>query len=66
MIDRTISAPASLSEDNLFTAARRVLRNIRVDDAAGGLMSIETIKASEILARHLETEERRIRAEAAL
>ncbi len=61
MIDRTI--PVALTEDNLFTAARRVLRNIRADDAAGGLMSIETIKASEILARHLETEERRIRAE---
>ncbi len=53
-------APA-LHEDNLFTAARRVLRNIRADDAQGGLMSVETVKASEWLSRKLDEEERAIK-----
>lgn len=54
--------PPELSEDSLFTAARRLVRNVRVDDASGGgLLSVETIKANEIVARHLEAEEREIR-----
>ena len=55
--------PPTLSEDSLFTAARRVLRNIRADEAGGGLMSRETVMAAEALARHVEVAERRIRAE---
>ena len=56
-------SPPALSEDNLFTAARRVLRNIRADESGGGLVSRETLMASEALAKRLESEERRIRAE---
>ena len=55
--------PPALSEDSLFTAARRVLRNIRADEAGGGLMSRETVMAAEALARHVEVAEQRIRAE---
>lgn len=54
--------PPELSEDNLFTAARRVMCNVRADEEnSGGLLSRETIKSNEILARHLESEEKRIR-----
>ena len=49
------------SEDNLFTAARRVLRSIRSDDASGGLLSLDTIKANEHLALWIENEERKIK-----
>ena len=55
-------APA-LSEDNLFTAARRVLRNIRADEAGGGLTSRDTIIAAELLSRHIDREEKRIKEE---
>ena len=51
-----------LSADNLFTAARRVARFIRIDDQKdGGLLSQQTLAANEHLERILETEERRIK-----
>ena len=54
--------PPELSADNLFTAARRVVRNIRADDEnSGGLLSRATVQANEFLARHIESEEKRIR-----
>ena len=45
-------------EETLFTAARRVVRNIRIDDERhGGLLSRDTINSNEILARYVEDEE---------
>ena len=52
-----------LSADSLFTAARRIVRFIRIDDEAhGGLLSQATIEANGILARHVDKEEKRIKA----
>lgn len=51
-----------LSADNLLTAARRVMRFIRIDDQAhGGLLSQETIQANEHMSKHIEIEIRRIK-----
>jgi hypothetical protein len=53
-----------MSEETLFTAARRLVRFIRVDDERdGGLLSKETIIANETLARMVEKEERRLKDE---
>lgn len=42
-------------EETLYTAARRVLRNIRSDDSAhGGLISIDTLRSAETLAKQLD------------
>lgn len=39
-----------MAEETLLTAARRLIRNVRVDDAAhGGLMSRETVVAADLL-----------------
>ena len=55
-----------MSEETLYTAARRIVRFIRVDDEInGGLLSTETIQANETLARMVEDEDRRLKAEAA-
>jgi hypothetical protein len=44
-----------LDGDNLFTAARRVARSLGADDHAhGGLLSLDTIKANDIMRRHIE------------
>lgn len=44
-----------LAEDNLLTAARRVVTAVRIDDQhSGALLSISTIKAVEHLAQHVE------------
>ena len=43
-----------LDGDNLFTAARRIVRFIRGDDQHhGGLLSQDTIEANELLAKHV-------------
>lgn len=53
------------SADNLFTAARRVRNNIRIDDERhGGLLSHETVNSNEILSRHLDATEKRIKRDA--
>ncbi len=45
-----------MSEETLETAAYRVVRFIRVDDARhGGLLSLDTIKAVETLDYQLQT-----------
>lgn len=50
----------SLEEDNLLTAARRIVRFIMVDDqSGGGLLSKETLIACNTLARHVEMETRK-------
>ncbi len=44
-----------LDGDNLFTAARRIVRFVRGDDERhGGLLSQDTIQANEHLARHVD------------
>jgi translation initiation factor 2B subunit (eIF-2B alpha/beta/delta family) len=55
-----------MSEETLFTAARRISRFIRVDDERhGGLLSQDTIQANETLIREIDREEKRLKAEAA-
>ena len=45
--------------ETLLTAAKRIVRFIRVDDLAeGGLLSKDTVVANETLARMIEHEER--------
>ena len=56
-----MTIPKELSDDSLFTAARRVRNSIRVDEAQGGLLSLDTIKANEHLTKWLEAEEKRLR-----
>jgi hypothetical protein len=49
-----------VSEETLFTAARRIVRFIRSDDEAhGGLLSQDTIQANETLAIMVALEARR-------
>lgn len=50
-----------MSEETLLTAARRMVRFVRIDEAQGGLTSLETVKANETLARMVEKEEKRLR-----
>lgn len=38
-----------MAEETLLTAARRVVRFIRIDDAHGGLLSNETVRAVDTL-----------------
>lgn len=40
-----------MSEETLLTAARRVVRFFRIDENHGGLISLDTIQAVEILDR---------------
>jgi hypothetical protein len=43
-----------MSEETLETAARRIIRFIRIDDAAhGGLLSRDTIRAADTLEQEL-------------
>jgi hypothetical protein len=58
------SVPAALSEDNLLTAARRLVRFVRIDDAGGGFLSNQTIMAADMLWRHVEAETKRLKQEA--
>ena len=52
----------ALDGDNLFTAARRIVRFIRGDDEHhGGLLSRDTIQANETLAIHVAVMERVIK-----
>jgi len=49
----------------MFTAARRVVRDARSDNEAhGGLLSRETMRSVEILARWVEKENHRLKIEA--
>ena len=51
-----------MSEETLFTAVRRIIRFIRVDDERhGGLLSQETIQAAEILAREVDKTEKQMK-----
>jgi hypothetical protein len=50
-------------EEDLFTAARRLLRNVNVDSQGGGLLSIDTEKAATMLQIQVDKEDKRRRAE---
>jgi hypothetical protein len=44
-----------LMEENILTASERVIRNIRIDDARhGGLLSLQTIQATEELSKQVD------------
>lgn len=48
-----------MSEETLLTAARRVVRFIRIDDEKdGGLLSQKTLEANETLAKMIARAER--------
>jgi hypothetical protein len=53
---------SAFNDDNLFTAARRVRNSIRADDSQGGLMSTDTVRASEHLTKLLDRVERQIKS----
>lgn len=48
-----------MSEETLLSAARRVARYFRIDQEHGGLVSVETIQAVEILDIQVNREVRR-------
>lgn len=47
-----------MAEETLLSAARRVARYFHIDQAHGGLVSVETIQAVEILDIQIERETR--------
>lgn len=51
-----------MSEETLFTAARRAIRMFNIDQHHGGLVSVETLAAMQTL--EIEVERERLRAEA--
>ena len=53
-------------KENLFTAARRLVRNVNVDSQGGGLLSLETEKASALLQIQIDVEDKRRKHEDAL
>ena len=54
-----------MTEETLFTAARRVVRFVRIDESHGGSLSIETLKTVETLDKELSREEQRLKASGA-
>jgi hypothetical protein len=49
-----------MAEETLFTAARRVVRDVRIDDERhGGLISRTTIQSLDTLAMQIRMEEQR-------
>jgi len=62
--DETPAPSSSPRPETLLTAAKRVIRFIRVDDQHdGGLLSRQTIVANETLAREVDREEKRVARE---
>ncbi len=49
-------------DETIFTAARRVIVSIQIDDNHGGLLSLDTIKAVQRLEVQLEKEKIRERS----
>jgi hypothetical protein len=45
-----------MSEETLLTAARRVVRFVRIDETHGGLLSLDTVKAIETLDKQVRRE----------
>lgn len=51
-----------MSEETLHTAARRVMRNLRIDETkGGGMLSIETLHSMSTLDIQIEKENERMR-----
>lgn len=49
-----------MSEETLHSAARRVMRNLRIDETkGGGMLSIETLHSMSILDIQIEKENER-------
>ena len=49
-----------MSEETIETAARRIVRFVRIDDAKhGGLLSLDTIKAAQMLDEQVKLAEAR-------
>jgi DNA-binding protein YbaB len=48
-----------MAEETLLTAARRMVRFYQIDEAHGGLMSIETMGAMHTLSIQVEKESKR-------
>jgi len=42
-----------MAEETLLTASRRLVRFLRIDDAHGGLLSNETVRAADTLDRQV-------------
>jgi hypothetical protein len=52
-----------MPEEDLFTAARRLLRDVTADsESEGGLLSIQTEQSADMLRRQIEKEEKRRKA----
>jgi hypothetical protein len=51
-----------VSEETLFTAARRAIRMFNIDQHHGGLVSVETLAAMQTL--EIQVEREKLRAEA--
>lgn len=55
-----------MAEETVFTAARRIARFLRIDDAkGGGLISQDTLVAFETLDRQIAAEDARLKREGA-
>lgn len=54
-----------MSEETLFTAARRVVRNFNIDMNRGGLITVETESAVETLNKYVRLHETAEKARAA-
>lgn len=51
-----------MSDETLHTAARRVMRNLRIDETiGGGLLSIDTLHSMSILDIQIEKENDRLK-----
>lgn len=55
-----------MSEENLFTAARRAVRDFNIDMNKGGIITVETQRSMEILNREYRKEEARLKSTVSL
>jgi hypothetical protein len=53
-----------IMDEDLFTAARRLLRDVTADNSEGGWISIKTQQSADILRREVEREDARRKREA--
>lgn len=48
-----------MADETLLTAARRIVRFVRIDDAHGGLLSNDTVRALDTLDKQVRLEDAR-------
>lgn len=53
-----------MAEETLLTAARRVVRFLRIDEVHGGLLNNETVRAADTLDKQVRLAEAREKAAA--